>query len=141
MRNEIFLDTSYTIALSFSTDDFHLKALSLANQLKVAGTRYVTTYAVMLEIGDAFSKQRHRRSAVNLLASLQADPQAKIIPVSKQLYARAYQLYSERSDKEWGLTDCVSFVVMRDRDITEALSADIHFRQAGFRALLRDETA
>lgn len=51
---------------------------------------------------------------------------------------RAIELYSTRSDKEWDLIDCISFVVMQDHGITEALAADQHFVQAGFRALLRE---
>jgi len=73
-----------------------------------------------------------------LLDSLETDPNVDILPVSEPLYARALQLYRERPDKEWGLTDCVSFLVMRDRRLTEALTTDEHFQQAGFRALLRD---
>ena len=57
--------------------------------------------------------------------------------MTAELYQRAFALYCQRMDKEWGLTDCISFVVMRERGLTEALSADKHFEQAGFRALLR----
>lgn len=61
--------------------------------------------AVLLEIGNALSKQRHREAAIRLLDALEADPNVEIIPLSEQLYARALQLYRERPDKEWGLTD------------------------------------
>jgi hypothetical protein len=76
---------------------------------------------------------------VQLLDSLETDPKVDIVPVSEPLYARALQLYCERPDKEWGLTDCVSFLVMRDRSLSEALTTDEHFQQAGFRALLRED--
>jgi hypothetical protein len=69
---------------------------------------------------------------------LEADPNVEILPLSEELYARALQLYNTRSDKEWGLVDCVSFIVMLDRGIQDALTSDKHFLQAGFRALLRD---
>ena len=98
----------------------------------------MTTRAVLLEVGNALSKQRSRQAAVRLLDSLEADPQVDIVPVSEPLYARALQLYRERPDKEWGLTDCVSFLVMWDRNLTEALTTDEHFQQAGFRPLLRE---
>ena len=138
MKSEVFLDTSYALALASPGDDFHFRAVMLAEQMATAKTRYVTTYAVMLEIGDALSKSRWRQTAVTLLAALEADSKVKILPISKQLYLDAYQLYNERPDKEWGLTDCASFIVMRDRGLTEALTADVHFRQAGFQILLRD---
>jgi len=87
------------------------------------------------------SKQRHRNAATALLDALEADPNVEIISLSEQLYTRALQLHRERPDKEWGLTDCVSFVVMRDRAIAEALTTDEHFQQAGFRALMRESSS
>ena len=137
MRAEVFLDTAYAIALSSPNDLFHQRAVQLAGELKSAGTRLVTTRAILLEIGNALSKQRYRRAAVILLDSLEIDPQVEIIALSEQLYARASRLYRERPDKEWALTDCVSFVVMEERGINEALTTDEHFQQAGFQALMR----
>jgi len=99
--------------------------------------RVVTTRAVMLEIGNAFSKQRRRQAGIELLNALEADSGIEIIPLSERLYGRAWQLFRERPDKEWGLTDCVSFIVMQDRGLTEVLTSDEHFRQAGFHALMR----
>jgi hypothetical protein len=61
----------------------------------------------------------------------------EVLPLEAELFVRAFRLYSDRADKEWGLTDCVSFVVMTDRGIREALTADEHFEQAGFLPLLR----
>jgi len=128
MRAEVFLDTAYAIALSSPTDLFHQRAVQLADELKSAGTRLVTTRAILLEIGNALSRQRYRRAAAMLLDSLEADPRVEIIPLSEQLYTRVSQLYRERPDKEWALTDCVSFVVMEDSGINEALTTDEHFQ-------------
>ena len=69
---------------------------------------------------------------------MQRDPNLEIVPLSEQLYRRSLDLYRQHQDKEWGLTDCVSFAVMRERKITDALTADDHFRQAGFRILLAE---
>ena len=141
MQAEVFLDTAYAIALSSPHDQFHARAVELAEQLEALGTRLVTTRAVLLEIGNALSKPRYRQAAVQLLAALEADPKVDIELLPESLYARAIQLYRERPDKEWGLTDCVSFLVMQDRSLTEALTTDAHFQQAGFRALLREESS
>lgn len=137
MGTEAFLDTAFAIALSSSGDDLHRVALALADELETSPTRIVTTRAVLMEIGNALSKQRYRPAAVELLLSLENDPKIEIVPVSGDLYAQAFKLFSERTDKEWGLVDCVSFVVMRERGITDALTSDDHFRQAGFNALMR----
>ena len=138
MKAEVFLDTAYAIALSATTDLFHERAIRLADQLEIAEIRLVTTRAVILEIGNALSKQRYRHAAIQLLNSLETDSHVEIVPLSEQIFRKAFQLYRERSDKEWGLTDCVSFVVMHDRGITEALTTDEHFQQAGFQALLKE---
>jgi hypothetical protein len=137
MKTKALLDASYAIALSSSSDSFHQQAVQLASELEAAKTRLITTRAVIFEIGNALAKQRYRQAAVKLLNALEADPNVEIIPLSEDLYARAIKLYRERPDKEWGLTDCVSFVVMQEREITEALTTDEHFEQAGFHVLLR----
>jgi predicted nucleic acid-binding protein len=69
---------------------------------------------------------------------LENDKTVTIIPISETLYQKAFQLYCQRTDKNWGIVDCISFIVMTQRRITEALTTDLHFQQAGFRALLRD---
>jgi len=135
-RNEVFLDAVYAIALSSPTDQHHQRAKALAEQFTTDGTRLITTQAVALEIGNALAKQRYRAAAIELLESLEEDPKVEMIQISEDLYKRAFQLYRERLDKEWGLTDCISFIVMQDHGLVKALTTDEHFRQAGFQALL-----
>jgi len=137
MKAEVFLDTAYAIALSSPNDLFHHRAVHLADEIKTAGVRLVTTRAITLEIGNALSKQRYRYAGIKLLDALEADPGVEIIALSEQLYERAWRLFRERPDKEWGLTDCVSLVVMQDRGLIEALTTDEHFEQAGFQTLMR----
>lgn len=136
---DVFLDAAYAIELAAPSDQLHARAVGLAEQLEANQTRLVTTQAVLLEIGNALSKRRHRAAAVHLLSSLQVDPSVEVVVLSTDLYAKAFDLYRGRPDKEWGLIDCVSFVVMETRGIAEALTADEHFEQAGFRALLREQ--
>ena len=136
---EVFLDTAYAIALSAPGDRFHERAVEIADEMETSEIRIVTTQAVLLEIGNALSRQRHRAAAVRLLEALEADPQVEIVALSAELYARAFRLFRERPDKEWGLIDSVSFEVMQERGITEALTTDEHFQQMGFRVLLREE--
>ncbi len=135
---EIFLDTAYAIALSAPTDAHHQRAVHLAGKLGRKRFRLVTTRAILLEIGSALARQRHRSNGVELLHALETDPTVSIIAISEELYHRAFTLFSERSDKEWSLTDCLSFVVMADRGIDSGLTTDEHFLQAGFRALMRE---
>lgn len=136
--SEVFLDTSFAIALSSVTDQNHVRAVELTNQIETNKTRLVTTQAILLEIGNAFSKQRYRAAAIQLLESLETDPSVEVVLLTNGLYKLAFNLFKQREDKEWGLVDCISFIVMQERGISDALTADTHFQQAGFRALLRD---
>ena len=140
VKAEIFLDAAYAIALASPNDYFHEQGVHLARQLQQSKTCLVTTRAVILEIGNALSKKRHRQDAVTLLTALETDPNVKIIPLSEQLYDKAFLLFQDRPDKEWGLTDCVSFVIMTERKIGVALTTDVHFEQVGFQVLLRKES-
>ena len=87
MWTDVFLDTAYAIALSSGKDQFHLRAIALAEQMESARTRLVTTRAILLEIGNTLSKLRYRQAAVQLLDSLEADPTVEIVPLSEGLYA------------------------------------------------------
>jgi len=130
----LFLDTSYILALINTQDEFHLRAQTLANQINAP---LLTTEAVLTETGNALAKSQWRQLAVETLNDLRKDSDVEIISVSTELFSQALRMYSERMDKEWGLTDCISFVVMKKRKLTDALTTDHHFEQAGFRALLR----
>lgn len=133
---EVFLDTSFAVALAAKTDEFHAAAKALAAELRKSKQPVVTTRAVTLEIGNALSGERHRSAAARLLRSFERDPRLTIEPMTEDLYQAALALFESRSDKEWGVIDCASFIVMKRRRITSALTADLHYRQAGFQALL-----
>lgn len=137
MANEVFLDTAYLIALSSLDDQLHPQAQLLRRQIRASRRRLVTTRAVLLEVGNALSGLRFRRGAVRLLEAFEADPNVEIIPLTEELYARAFALYRTRPDKEWGMVDCISFVVMQERGITDSLTIDHHFEQAGSVPLLK----
>lgn len=135
---EIFIDTSYVIALSSVKDNFHQKALETAENIKAEKAKLITTKAVMLEIGNALSSLRYRSAAIKVLISLEDDPNVGIVTLSELLYKQGFTLFCERPDKSWGLVDCISFAVMRERKMIDALTTDEHFKQAGFRVMLRD---
>lgn len=135
MNAPIFLDTGHVLASVDTNDEFHGEAEFAA--ATIAG-KMLTTEAVLTEIGNALSQTRWRRIAVETIKALRNDPDIEILPVDTELFDRAFQLYSSRPDKEWGMSDCISFVVMWERGIVEALTTDHHFQQAGFRAMLRE---
>jgi len=137
VSKSIFIDSSYILALVNTHDEFHKIAKRLANEIN---TKLVTTEAILVEIGNALSRLQWRELSIATLNDLRNDESVEVIPISPKLFTKALKLYSSRLDKEWGMTDCISFVVMKDRKLTDALTTDHHFEQAGFKVLLRDET-
>jgi predicted nucleic acid-binding protein len=130
----IFADTYYFLALMSREDAAHQRAVTLSQSLTAP---IVTTAWVLTEVADALASPARRARFPILLRTLHADPKVTIIPPTQALFEQGIELYVKRPDKEWSLTDCISFVVMQDAGIYDALTGDHHFEQAGFRALLK----
>ena len=96
----------------------------------------VTTTWVLVEVGDAFSQPSNRIKFARLVELLESTPGIEIIPPSAGQFDDGAKFYASRPDKSWSLTDCITFVIMRDRNLSDALTTDRHFTQAGFRVLM-----
>jgi len=133
----VFADTAYWVALLNPTDQFHSRALQASTRLK--GVRIVTSDWVLTELlnGLANSGSRMRSAAAATAFALRSDSSVTVVPQTRQAFTAALDLYLERSDKGWSLTDCASFLSIRELRITAALTSDKHFEQAGCTALLR----
>jgi predicted nucleic acid-binding protein len=131
-----FLDTAYVQALLNIKDQYHVTAETLFVRVRNAREVWVTV-AVLIEIGNALARS-YRKEASTFIKSCYTTPNMRIISVDVDLFQRAIELYQSRMDKTWGMTDCISFIVMQDQNLTDALTTDEHFQQAGFRALLRE---
>lgn len=131
----IFVDTVYWLALISRSDRHHSQAVEWSKRIN---ERLVTTDAVLTEVADALSRADRRRWAVEAIQAIRGDKSVTSVPGSTKLFSDGFYLYTGRPDKDWSLTDCISFVVMKERKLDRALTADIHFVQAGFRALLRE---
>ena len=134
----VFADAGYWIALVNPADKLHPKARAVSNSL--GGAQIVTSEMVLIEVLNKFSGMGKalRQLAVDLVEDLRSDSDVFIVPQSSLQFQEALSLYADRSDKAWGLTDCSSIRIMIRDGLTQALSHDHHFQQAGFRALLRD---
>ena len=134
----VFADAGYWIALWNPRDNLHTKAISVARGLGIANI--VTTHMVLTEALDAMAGMGsfRRRMSIRMLHNLEADAYVEIVPQTDVQFRAAVERYASRSDQRWSLTDCSSFLVMEERDITEALAYDRDFEQAGFVALLRE---
>jgi predicted nucleic acid-binding protein len=129
-----FADTSFILALLNPNDQWHSLAKSTAAELNEPVT---TTQWVLVELGDALSVGRNRALFLSFLDRLSKEPQWEVVEATREACDRGLELFRARPDKDWSLTDCISFSVMRERAITEALTNDHHFEQAGFRALMK----
>lgn len=134
-----FVDTSFFISLVNQRDALHPRARSWAEKLMRERWELWTTEYVLIETGDGLSKLRFRKQATEILQTTLTTPWIKVVPGDTRLLKAAFDLYQRRADKEWGLTDCSSFVVMKRAKLTQALTCDRDFVQAGFRALLLED--
>ncbi len=129
----VFADTFYFFALVNPADEAHRRAVEVSESLDVP---IVTTAWVLTELADGLSRSIFRTTFSVILDQLGSDPRDTIVPASDDLFDAGCELYNARDDKQWSLTDCISFVVMRELGLTDALTGDHHFEQAGFRPLL-----
>ncbi len=132
--NKVFVDTSFFVALVSPGDVSHGKACGFAEAH--TDDEMITSEFVLIELGNFFSRSPLRSLFLDIVRDLEHNPRGLVVPATQTLYQLGLDLYEKRPDKDWSLTDCISFVVMEEQGITEALTADRHFEQAGFVPLL-----
>jgi predicted nucleic acid-binding protein len=132
----VFADTSYFLAFLGDKDQYHQRAVAWSRVLRAP---VVTTEYVVIEVGNSLTKGGDRAVFMDFYRALGQGTTPEVIAASTELIHRGAKLFGERPDKQWSLTDCISFVIMSEHGMHEALSADRDFEEAGFRALLRYE--
>jgi hypothetical protein len=130
----LLLNTVFVQALLNRRDEYHAQAKAILPHVRTAAEVWVTE-AVLVEVGNALSAL-NRTAVVQFIQQCYHTANMRVVSVDTLLLIRALQLYHARLDKTWGLTDCISFVVMQEQNLTDAVTADEHFMQAGYRALL-----
>ncbi len=129
---KVFGDAFFYVALINRKDEHHERVMEWARGFT---GEIVTTQWLLTEVADAFAESHIRRRLKAGFDEMARDRATRVIEVSPEYFARGLALYDARPDKEWSLTDCISIVVMGDEGLTEALTEDGHFEQAGFVAL------
>jgi predicted nucleic acid-binding protein len=125
---DVFIDTSFVVALVNEKDQHHKLALDLAERF--TGERLATTDAILLEIGNALSRN-FKSESVEIIEEFLTSDDVRVIHLHPPLFRKAFDLYKSRSDKMWGLIDCVSFVVMKRLELlTHSVLTSILSRQA-----------
>jgi hypothetical protein len=134
---EVFADAWYFLALVGSDDADNARAVAASREARRRGALLVTTAWVLTEVGDALVAPAARPAFPRVVAAVRADPRFLVVPPTQTLFDAGLAFFRSRPDKHWSFTDCISFVVMEERGIREALTGDRHFDQAGFKALLK----
>jgi uncharacterized protein len=129
----VFADSYFFFALLNPHDPAHTKALDFSRQNRGP---LVTTAWVLTELADGLASTPQRHVFRRILDDFEANRANLLVPANTETFEKGVDLYHSRPDKQWSLTDCISFVVMQEEGITEALTGDHHFEQAGFRPLL-----
>jgi hypothetical protein len=132
--NAVFADTSFYVAFVNPRDAMHAAAMDFVRRF--CG-KSVTTEYVLVEVGNWLARSGDRKVFLDLLRDLQADANTQVLAGNHALFEAGLSLYARRSDKNWSMTDCISFAVMQRLRLTDALTADHHFAQAGFKVLLK----
>ncbi len=133
--NVVLADTFFFLALLNPRDHGHHRAREFA---QISRARLFTTISVFMEIADGLARSADRVLFRRVLDDFEANPNNILIWPDESLIRRAMALYDARPDKQWSLTDCISFTVMEHQGISQALTADHHFEQADFVALFKE---
>jgi uncharacterized protein len=129
----VFLDTGYVIALELSSDQHHRAALKHWRGIVKALPLFVTTSYVFNEIVTFFNSRGHHAKAVEIGQRLLSSPSSRLVHVEADLFQAGWNYFQKHKDKEYSLTDCISFLVMEEFGIATAFAFDKHFVQAGFK--------
>jgi len=132
--NRVFADSYFFFAMLNPRDAGHARAVEFGRRHRGP---LVTTAWVLTEVADGLASTPRRQVFRRVLDDLEANKRNLVVPANVETFEKGVELYDARPDKEWSLTDCISFVVMSEEQITEALTSDHHFEQAGFTALLK----
>ncbi len=131
----LFLDTGYVIALEAADDQHHEEAIKHWRGLLRKVPTLVTTTYVVNEIATFFNSRNRHAKAVEIINRLKSSSSVQIVHVSEKLFDTSWEYFKKHSDKMYSLTDCVSFVTMKEMKIEASLAFDQHFIQAGFKKL------
>lgn len=133
----VFADTVYWIAVVRPGDQW--AEMAKAAKQSLGDVRLLTTDEILTEFLTALgsSGQHLRRQAVRMVESISQSASVKVLPQTRDSFLRGVKLYSERLDKQYSLTDCISMCAMKSEGISEILTIDNHFEQEGFTVLMK----
>jgi len=138
MASSILLDANGWLALLNSADALHAQADHVWRDIVTGKHRIVLTDWIVAETGNGLARSREKSRLMEALNRILRHPRGELVFVDNELLHRSLDFFQRHADKSWGLVDCASFLVMRDRGIADAFTSDYHFEQAGFTCLLAE---
>jgi uncharacterized protein len=135
----MLVDTSGWGNLIDPTQPFHPQAASLYRSARQEKHHIITTNYIITEVVALLTSPLRipKLQIIAFIQSLKSSPYIEILHITPEIDAQAWQLLTNRADKAWSLVNCSSFVIMQQEKITNALTNDHHFEQAGFVRLLK----
>jgi predicted nucleic acid-binding protein len=137
MIEPIFVDSFAWIAAINKSDNYHEISLRILEELLNKQAKLITTNYIVVETINALSKVKFRKTVIEFIDKLKKSPHVQIVKITDEIYNNAWTLYQQRMDKDWGITDCISFEVMQMFNIRKAFSSDKHFEQAGYSLMVK----
>ena len=128
----IFIDTSAYIALMNKNDQYHNSAKTYYKKQLKSGLRLMTTNFVICETLNFLRAKSDLNIAVKFWENIKKSKIVEEIHVTTDTENNAFELFKKYSDKDFSFTDCTSFVVMKQYNLTTSFTFDEHFRQIGF---------
>jgi predicted nucleic acid-binding protein len=135
MASEVLFDTSGFFALMDARDPAHLKATRWLESQR-SRARPVTTEWIVGETCTLLVARKRPHLVAGFLDYLGRSTALLVLNPDEGLLVSAKQLIRRQAEQGYSFVDCLSFCVMKERRISQALTADEHFLKAGFSALL-----
>ena len=132
----VYVDTAALIALAHKRDSLHKKAVAVYQKLLDRNSRFITTNAVLLEVGNAFSRSTHKPMAIFLFHLINDSPSWEVPFAGGKWFTDGMELFQKRKEEDWSLTDCIGIVVAEAYAVKSVFTSDRHFEHAGFEILL-----
>ena len=132
MDEYYFVDTSYIIALASKKDENHNYAFETSKFIKNSKIKLLTSEFIIIELCNSFSKSNLKNVVIDSVNSIYMDNSVEIIKLNGEYYQLGIELFCKVKDKNWSLVDCISFEILKAKNIKNVLTFDKHFVQAGF---------
>ena len=137
MIETVFVDSFAWIATINKSDNYHDICLGILEGFLNNHTKLITSNYIVVETINSLSRVEFRKTVIGFMDKLEKSPSVKIIKITDEIYNNAWMLYQQRMDKNWGITDCTSFEIMKIFNIKKAFTNDKHFEQAGYSLLVK----